>query len=70
MQSLPPRATFGKGNLGNIGIIKFFSTHRCNDVCRLLRLPPMNPKNSNSGTQVRVVVVAAAAVVVVVVCWL
>ena len=47
------RSTFGKGNLGNIGIIKFFSTHRCNSICRLLNLPPMNPKASNSGTQVR-----------------
>eukprot|EP01012_Entosiphon_sulcatum_P023515 TRINITY_DN2857_c0_g1_i2.p1 TRINITY_DN2857_c0_g1~~TRINITY_DN2857_c0_g1_i2.p1 ORF type:complete len:583 (+),score=121.16 TRINITY_DN2857_c0_g1_i2:50-1798(+) len=31
---------FGKGNMGMEGINKFFSTHRCNDICRYLRLTP------------------------------
>ena len=35
---------FGKGNLGVRGIKRFLETHRCNSICRYLRLPPVNPK--------------------------
>ena len=35
---------FGKGNLGKKGFAKFLSTHRCNSICRYLKLPPVNPK--------------------------
>lgn len=30
---------FGKGNLGRVGINHFLSTHRCNHICKFLRLP-------------------------------
>lgn len=35
---------FGKGNMGTRGFKKFFSTHRCNAICRFLKLPLINPK--------------------------
>jgi elongation factor 2 kinase len=35
---------FGKGNLGQRGIDQFLKTHRCNPICRYLRLPPINPR--------------------------
>lgn len=35
---------FGKGNLGVLGFQKFLSSHRCNSICRYLKLPPVNPK--------------------------
>ena len=40
---------FGEGNLGERGISKFLETHRCNAICRYLKLPPINPfLSSNS----------------------
>lgn len=33
---------FGKGNLGYIGMLKFFLTHNCNEYCKKLGL--VNPK--------------------------
>ena len=43
---------FGKGNLGVLGFQKFLSTHRCNSICRYLKLPAVNPKSrhADSGT--------------------
>lgn len=38
---------FGKGNLGYEGMLKFFTTHRCNSICRFLNLPQHNPKSDN-----------------------
>jgi len=35
---------FGKGNLGQRGFDKFLQTHRCNAICRYLRLPAINAK--------------------------
>jgi elongation factor 2 kinase len=35
---------FGKGNMGEKGFEKFLSTHRCNAVCRYLKLPAINAK--------------------------
>lgn len=34
---------FGKGNLGYVGIMKFFLTHQCNDFCKKLEL--IHPKS-------------------------
>jgi len=36
---------FGKGNLGKQGMDKFISTHKCNSICKYLKLPPINPKD-------------------------
>jgi Alpha-kinase family len=36
----------GKGNLGVRGINKFLSTHKCNAICRYLRLPMAQPQAS------------------------
>mmetsp|Transcript_39774 Transcript_39774/g.66636 ORF Transcript_39774/g.66636 Transcript_39774/m.66636 type:complete len:413 (-) Transcript_39774:120-1358(-) len=36
---------YGKGNMGKRGFRKFFSTHRCNAVCKFLKLPLINPKD-------------------------
>eukprot|EP00160_Parvularia_atlantis_P000788 Unigene10631_Nuclearia_a/m.32499 Unigene10631_Nuclearia_a/g.32499 ORF Unigene10631_Nuclearia_a/g.32499 Unigene10631_Nuclearia_a/m.32499 type:complete len:395 (+) Unigene10631_Nuclearia_a:209-1393(+) len=41
---------FGKGNLGPRGFDKFLSTHRCNAICKYLRLPPINAKLVDYGT--------------------
>ncbi|KAL4144462.1 hypothetical protein PRNP1_013594 [Phytophthora ramorum] len=43
---------FGKGNLGVLGFQKFLSSHRCNSICRYLKLPAVNPKSrhADSGT--------------------
>ena len=43
---------FGKGNLGILGFQKFLSSHRCNSICRYLKLPAVNPKSrhADSGT--------------------
>ncbi|KAG7389611.1 hypothetical protein PHYPSEUDO_010008 [Phytophthora pseudosyringae] len=43
---------FGKGNLGVLGFHKFLSSHRCNSICRYLKLPAVNPKSrhADSGT--------------------
>ena len=37
---------FGATNLGKLGIVKFFRTHECNDICKKLRL--LNPKELNT----------------------
>lgn len=44
-------AGFGKGNLGETGMKKFVSTHRCNHICKFLRLPLINAKDNDSGTR-------------------
>jgi len=41
---------FGKGNLGQRGIDQFLKTHRCNPICRYLKLPPINPRVDDLGT--------------------
>lgn len=33
---------FGGGNLGTIGFRKFVETHKCNSICRFLKLPSFN----------------------------
>lgn len=35
---------FGKGNLGHDGFSRFLDTHRCNAICRYLKLPSINAK--------------------------
>ena len=40
----------GKGNLGQRGIERFLSTHRCNAICRYLKLPSINANYSDLGT--------------------
>ncbi|KAJ0411494.1 hypothetical protein ATCC90586_008543 [Pythium insidiosum] len=42
---------FGKGNLGHLGFQKFLSTHRCNSICRYLKLPAVNPKQERHADQ-------------------
>ncbi|DBA04053.1 TPA: hypothetical protein N0F65_009400, partial [Lagenidium giganteum] len=39
---------FGKGNLGALGFQKFLSSHRCNSICRYLKLPQVNPKERHA----------------------
>lgn len=39
---------FGKADLRIEGIRKFFETHRCNDVCRTLRLPAHPPPDTGT----------------------
>eukprot|EP01135_Chromosphaera_perkinsii_P000281 Nk52_evm50s62 gene=Nk52_evmTU50s62 len=41
---------FGRGNLGIKGVNKFLQTHRCNAICRYLRLPSINAKQVDAGT--------------------
>jgi len=41
---------FGKGNLGQRGIDQFLKTHRCNPICRYLKLTPINPRADVEGT--------------------
>jgi len=38
------KSRFGKGNLGQYGILMFFNTHTCNDFCKKLGL--VNPKDT------------------------
>lgn len=40
----------GKGNLGQRGIDRFLATHRCNAICRYLKLPSINANYSDLGT--------------------
>ena len=40
----------GKGNLGQRGIDRFLATHRCNAICRYLKLPAVNANYSDLGT--------------------
>uniref|UniRef100_A0A6A7FU59 Eukaryotic elongation factor-2 kinase n=1 Tax=Hirondellea gigas TaxID=1518452 RepID=A0A6A7FU59_9CRUS len=42
---------FGKGNMGRKGIEKFLATHRCNAICRYLKLAAVNAKPDFSGTR-------------------
>eukprot|EP00479_Gromia_sphaerica_P007603 TRINITY_DN258_c0_g1_i1.p1 TRINITY_DN258_c0_g1~~TRINITY_DN258_c0_g1_i1.p1 ORF type:complete len:255 (+),score=46.81 TRINITY_DN258_c0_g1_i1:923-1687(+) len=42
---------FGKGNMGQKGIDEFMASHRCNPICRYLKLISVNPKLDDlSGT--------------------
>jgi Alpha-kinase family len=41
---------YGRGNLGQKGINKFLDTHRCNAICRYLKLPSINANYENMGT--------------------
>jgi len=41
---------FGKGNMGLRGIEEFLRTHRCNAICRYLKLPSINANYSDFGT--------------------
>jgi len=40
----------GKGNMGQRGIDKFLSAHRCNAICQYLKLPITNAMSAVSGT--------------------
>ena len=42
---------FGPTNLGKLGIVKFFRTHECNDICKRLQL--LNPRNLDCGLQMK-----------------
>eukprot|EP00126_Sphaerothecum_destruens_P008526 Sdes_comp20251_c0_seq2m13690 len=42
--------SFGRGNLGRKGVEKFLQTHRCNAICRYLKLPSINAKPVDAGT--------------------
>ncbi|POM80290.1 Protein-Kinase-like protein [Phytophthora palmivora] len=39
---------FGKGNLAVRGFERFLGSHRCNPICRYLKLPLINPKDEDS----------------------
>ncbi|EEY56747.1 myosin heavy chain kinase, putative [Phytophthora infestans T30-4] len=39
---------FGKGNLAVRGFERFLGSHRCNPICRYLKLPLINPKDEGS----------------------
>mmetsp|Transcript_16798 Transcript_16798/g.40491 ORF Transcript_16798/g.40491 Transcript_16798/m.40491 type:complete len:352 (+) Transcript_16798:203-1258(+) len=34
--------SFGAGNMGADGIVKFLASHRCNQICRAMKLPAMS----------------------------
>ena len=40
--------SYGDGNLGRSGINSFLSTHRCNEVCAALVLPPVEAKRPSA----------------------
>lgn len=42
--------SFGKGNLGQRGIDRFIQSHRCNAICRYLKLPSINANYAGMGT--------------------
>jgi hypothetical protein len=42
---------FGKGNMGERGFERFLATHRCNHICRYLKLPSINAKLIDAGTK-------------------
>eukprot|EP01089_Gocevia_fonbrunei_P007153 TRINITY_DN18206_c0_g1_i1.p1 TRINITY_DN18206_c0_g1~~TRINITY_DN18206_c0_g1_i1.p1 ORF type:complete len:508 (+),score=55.93 TRINITY_DN18206_c0_g1_i1:150-1526(+) len=44
-------AGFGRGNLGQKGFERFLATHRCNHICRYLKLQSVNAKISDLGTK-------------------
>mmetsp|Transcript_51992 Transcript_51992/g.105929 ORF Transcript_51992/g.105929 Transcript_51992/m.105929 type:complete len:375 (-) Transcript_51992:134-1258(-) len=35
-------SSFGQGNMGQSGILKFLRSHKCNKLCEMLGLPPMH----------------------------
>ncbi|OWZ07749.1 Protein-kinase [Phytophthora megakarya] len=41
---------FGKGNLAVRGFERFLDSHRCNPICRYLKLPLTNPKDEDNKT--------------------
>eukprot|EP01083_Nonionella_stella_P066821 176295_1 len=41
---------FGKGNLGKRGFEEFLKSHRCNAICRYLKLPIINANKGDVGT--------------------
>ncbi|ETP30502.1 hypothetical protein F442_20527 [Phytophthora nicotianae P10297] len=41
---------FGKGNLALRGFERFLDSHRCNPICRYLKLPLINPKDEGGRT--------------------
>ncbi|KAL0228126.1 hypothetical protein RCL1_004269 [Eukaryota sp. TZLM3-RCL] len=45
---------FGLGNLGRPGIDKFLSTHNCNEVCKLLKLPKVGNYVDSCATVVNI----------------
>lgn len=51
--SLPPNAppVYGEGDLGALGISKFFETHRCNALCDFLGLNKKTFKANDHGTR-------------------
>jgi len=38
-------SAFSKGNMGESGLQKFLGSHRCNAICRYLKLPSINAKD-------------------------
>ena len=50
VHSEEPDGFGGKGNLGQRGIDRFLATHRCNAICRYLKLPSINANYSDLGT--------------------
>eukprot|EP01013_Petalomonas_cantuscygni_P001504 TRINITY_DN1147_c0_g1_i3.p3 TRINITY_DN1147_c0_g1~~TRINITY_DN1147_c0_g1_i3.p3 ORF type:complete len:194 (-),score=4.59 TRINITY_DN1147_c0_g1_i3:485-1066(-) len=45
---------YGRGNLGEHGMVQFFRTHRCNAVCHYLRLHPSRHRKAiDHGTAMR-----------------
>eukprot|EP00475_Leptophrys_vorax_P003212 TRINITY_DN11872_c0_g1_i5.p1 TRINITY_DN11872_c0_g1~~TRINITY_DN11872_c0_g1_i5.p1 ORF type:complete len:354 (+),score=62.36 TRINITY_DN11872_c0_g1_i5:221-1282(+) len=52
----------GKGDLKRRGIEKFLETHRCNPICRYLKLPPINAEYDDDGTMPAQTVMAYTAV--------
>ena len=39
----------GKGNMGAIGLERFIESHRCNPICKYLRLPPVKGECTDTG---------------------
>lgn len=50
MHSVDKSMGFGKGNLGQSGIDQFLRSHRCNPICRYLKLEPINAYQDDIGT--------------------
>lgn len=44
------RRRLAQGDLGRPGIERFLETHRCNPICRYLKIPPINPNEADLGT--------------------
>lgn len=45
VHSVDDPISFGKGNMGLNGLNKFLDTHRCNAICRYLKLPCINARS-------------------------